>query len=182
MNQKKVFSEFLKKSKKNYYENLNMNDPNNGKWNKLRQNYIKSYNNEKEFFIREINELNINSIKDIIPKDSEENNFSKSIIKSYLNTLIKNEKNKTIFSNDSINFLINKKEKFDSIIKIIIKYFDYIMEKNFKILLNEQIKIQEYQNKIQCLLNITLHSKEILKNIKKKYIKVNVQIFLKKQR
>ena len=182
MNQKKVFSEFLKNSKKNYYENLNMNDPNNGKWNKSRQNYIKSYNNEKEFFIREINELNINSIKDIIPKDSEENNFSKSIIKTYLNTLIKNEKNKTIFSNDSINFLINKKEKFDSIIKIIIKYFDYIMEKNFKILLNEQIKIQEYQNKIQCLLNITLHSKEILKNIKKKYIKVNVQIFLKKQR
>ena len=75
MNQKKVFSEFLKNSKKNYYENLNMNDPNNGKWNKSRQNYIKSYNNEKEFFIREINELNINSIKDIIPKDSEENNF-----------------------------------------------------------------------------------------------------------
>ena len=164
MNQKKVFSEFLKNSKKNYYENLNMNDPNNGKWNKLRQNYIKSYNNEKEFFIREINELNINSIKDIIPKDSEENNFLKSIIKTYLNTLIKNEKNKT------------------SIIKIIIKYFDYIMEKNFKILLNEQIKIQEHQNQIQCLLNITLHSKEILKNIKKKYIKVNVQIFLKKQR
>jgi hypothetical protein len=56
------------------------------------------------------------------------------------------------------------------------------MEKNFNILLSEQKKIHFYQNKIQYGLNITIHSKEILNNIKNKYLKINVQIFLKRQR
>ena len=56
------------------------------------------------------------------------------------------------------------------------------MEKNFNILLNEQKKIYFYQNKIQYALNITIHSKEILNMIKKKYLEINVKIFLKRQR
>ena len=56
------------------------------------------------------------------------------------------------------------------------------MEKNFNILLNEQKKIYFYKNKIQYALNITIHSKEFLNMIKKKYLEINVQIFLKRQR
>ena len=183
MNQQETFIEFKKNSNLNFYDNNIMNDPDNSKWNNSRQNFIKSFNNEKELFFREISNLNIKSINDIIPKDlGNNNNYSKNIIKTYLNQLIKNEKNKTVFSNDSINFLINKREKFDLILKIISKYFDFIMEKNFNILLSEQKKIHFYQNKIQYGLNITIHSKEILNNIKNKYLKINVQIFLKRQR
>jgi len=168
MNQQENFIEFKNYLNENFYINNIMNDPNNGKWNNSRKDFIKSYNNEKELFFREISNLNIYSINDIIPKDLGNNyNYSKNIIKTYLNHLIKNERNKTVFSNDSINFLINKREKFDLILKIITKYFDFIMEKNFNILLNEQKKIYFYQNKIQYALNITIHSKEILNMIKK---------------
>ena len=183
MNQQETFIEFKNHSNDNFYVNNIMNDPDNGKWNNSRQNFIKSYNNDKALFFREISNLNIHSINEIIPKDSGNNhNYSKNIIKTYLNHLINNDKNKTFFSKDSINFLINKREKFDLILKIISKYFDFFMEKHFNILLNEQNKINFYQNKIQYGLNITIHSKEILNMIKNKYLKINVQIFLKRQR
>ena len=57
-----------------------------------------------------------------------------------------------------------------------------LLWKKISILLNEQKKIYFYKNKIQYALNITIHSKEFLNMIKKKYLEINVQIFLKRQR
>ena len=171
------FLEYIDKSK--YYKNEYMNDINKSEWNKKRTNYLKEFENNKSLFESEISELNAKNFYEIIPKELTYKDYYQNIFKEIIKNIIKN--NKILLSNETINYLINIKEKYEIKKNIINKYLEYIFEKEFNLLsksFNNSIKIL---NNVNDSLSTIKNYKFIFNKLKKSYV-INSKILLKKQK
>ena len=171
------FLEYIDKSK--YYKNENMNDIYKSEWNKKRTNFLKEFENNKSLFESEISELNAKNFYEIIPKELTYKDYYQNIFKEIIKNIIKN--NKILLSNETINYLINIKEKYEIKKNIINKYLEYIFEKEFNLLsksFNNSIKIYNNVNDSLCIIK---NYKFIFNKLKKSYV-INSKILLKKQK
>ena len=184
--QKIKFKDFVKFYDKNYYSSPLLNNPLNGSWNPKRQDYLKQHNSNRKSFLSELEEIEANSISDLVPKDFYSYQKSKLIFSNFLKELVNeinnNKKQNQILTIDSCSIIAEQKEEYEIIKRNLIKYIDYIKNKNFYLLKNSAKNINTFFLKIEkSLLKIGVLKKKF-GFIKQKYFLVNSEIYLKKQK
>ena len=184
--QKIKFKDFVKFYDKNYYTSPLLNNPLNGAWNQKRQDYLKQHNSNRKSFLSELEEIEANSISDLVPKDFYSYQKSKLIFSNFVKELVNetndSKKQNQLLTIDSCSIIAEQKEEYEIIKRNLIKYIDYIKNKNFYLLKNSAKNINNFFLKIEkSLLKITMLKKKF-GFIKQKYFLVNSEIYLKKQK
>ena len=178
------FKDFIKYYDKDYYSLSLMNNPSNGSWNPKRRDYLKQHNGNRKSFLLELEEIEANSVSDLVPKEFFSPEKSKLIFSNFLKELSKETytNKKQILTIESCPMIAEQKEEYETIKRNLIKYIDYIMNKNFYLIRSSAKNLNPFYIKIeQSLLKIGSIKKKF-GIIKKKYFLTYSQIYLKKQK
>ena len=179
------FNDFVKFYDKDYYTSPLMNNKSKGKWNPKRQDYLKQYNSNRKSFLSELEEIEATSISDLVPKEFFSEQNTKNLLNNYLKELSLQEAfnhKRHILSIDSCPLIAEQKEEYEIVKRNLTKYIDYIMYKNFNLLKNNTKNINTFYIRIEkSLLKIAVLKKKF-GFIKNKYLLVNSEIYLKKQK
>ena len=182
---KKVFKDFINFYNKEYYSKKIMNNLSKGPWNPKRQDYLKQYNSNRKSFLSELEEIEANSVSDLVPKEFFSEQNTKNIFNNFLKELSLQEAfnhKRHILSIDSCPLIAEQKEEYEIVKRNLMKYIDYIMYKNFNLLKNNNKNINTFYIRIEkSLLKIAVLKKKFA-FIKNKYLLVNSEIYLKKQK
>jgi len=183
--QKNKFNDFVKFYDKDYYSSPLMNNKSKGNWNPKRQDYLKQYNTNRKSFLSELEEIEATSVSDLIPKEFFSEKNTKNIFNNFLKELSLQEAfnhKRQILSIDSCPLIAEQKEEYEIVKRNLMKYIDYIMYKNFNLLKNNTKNINTFYIRIEkSLLKIAVLKKKF-GFIKNKYLLVNSEIYLKKQK
>ena len=179
---KNKFKDFINYYVQDFYSSSLMNNPLNSVWNQSRQDYLKQYNSKRKSFLLELEEIEATSICNLVPKDFYSHEHSKRIFMKFLKELSKqtNGNNKEILTIDSCSIIAEQKEEYEIIKRNLIKYIDYILNKNFFLIRNNTKNINSFYLKIEkSLLKIT-ELKKKFKSIKNNFFIINSKILFKK--
>ena len=183
--QRNKFNDFVKFYDKDYYTSPLMNNKSKGEWNPKRQDYLKQYNSNRKSFLSELEEIEANSVSDLVPKEFFSEQNTKNIFNNFLKELSLQEAfnhKRHILSIDSCPLIAEQKEEYEIVKRNLMKYIDYIMYKNFNLLKNNNKNINTFYIRIEkSLLKIAVLKKKFA-FIKNKYLLVNSEIYLKKQK
>ena len=183
--QRKKFNDFVKFYDKDYYTSPLMNNKSKGEWNPKRQDYLKQYNSNRKSFLSELEEIEATSVSDLVPKEFFSEQNTKNIFNNFLKELSLQEAfnhKRNILSIDSCPLIAEQKEEYEIVKRNLMKYIDYIMYKNFNLLKNNTKNINIFYIRIEkSLLKIAVLKKKF-GFIKNKYLLVNSEIYLKKQK
>ena len=183
--EKTKFDAFKSFYNKNYYPNQSMNSLSQNQWNPRRLDYLKQYDSNRKSFELEIEELGINNISDIIPQEFTSKNFSlKNILNQFIKDLIQQTapNKKQLLSISCSPIIAEQKEEYESIKRVIEKYINYYMFKNFPIITKFSKSTNNFNTKIVNANNKISLLKKKFSKIKSKYFLVYSKIFLKKQK
>ena len=127
------FKDFIKYYDKDYYSLSLMNNPIIGSWNPKRQDYLKQHYSNRKSFLLELEEIEANTVSDLIPKDFFSKEKSKLIFSNFLKELSKEtySNKKQILTIESCPIIAEQKEEYEIIKRNLNKYIEYIMDKNF---------------------------------------------------
>ena len=182
---KNKFNDFVKFYDKDYYSSPLMNNKSKGSWNPKRQDYLKQYNTNRKSFLSELEEIEATSVSDLVPKEFFSEQNTKNIFNNFLKELSLQEAfnhKRHILSIDSCPLIAEQKEEYEIVKRNLMKYIDYIMYKNFNLLKNNTKNINTFYIRIEkSLLKIAVLKKKF-GFIKNKYLLVNSEIYLKKQK
>ena len=180
---KMKFKDFIKFYDKDYYSLPLMNNPLNGSWNPKRKDYLKQHNSNRKSFLLELEEIEANSISDLVPKEFFSQQKSKLIFSNFLKELSKETyPKKQILTIDTCPIIAEQKEEYETIKRNLTKYIDYIMNKNFYLIKNNAKNLNSFYLKIEKSLQKIDSLKKKCGIIKKKYFLFNSEIYLKKQK
>lgn len=183
--QRSKFNDFVKFYDKDYYRTPIMNNKSKGGWNPKRQDYLKQYNTNRKSFLSELEEIEATSVSDLVPKEFFSEQNTKKIFNSFLKELSLQEAfnhKRNILSIDSCPLIAEQKEEYEIVKRNLTKYIDYIMYKNFHLFKNNTKNLNTFYIRIEkSLVKIAVLKKKFT-FIKNKYLLVNSEIYLKKQK
>ena len=148
---KMKFKDFIKFYEKYYYSLPLMNNPLNGSWNPKRKDYLKQHNSNRKSFLLELEEIEANSISDLVPKEFFSQQKSKLIFSNFLKELSKETypNKKQILTIDTCPIIAEQKEEYETIKRNLTKYIDYIINKNFYLIKNNAKTLNSFYIKIE---------------------------------
>ena len=181
---KNPFKEFVKFYDKDYYPLQLMNNKSKSVWNPKRQDYLKQYNSNRKSFLSELEEIEAKSVSDLVPQEFLSKEKSKNIFSNFLKELSQETCNnkRQILTIDACPLIVEQKEEYEIVKRNLIKYFDYIMYKNFYLLKNSTKFLNLFFMRIEnSLIKISILKKKF-GLIKNKYFLINSEIYLKRQK
>ena len=181
---KKLFKDFINFYNKEYYTKKVMNNFSKGLWNPKRQDYLKQYNNNRKSFLSELEEIEANSVSDLVPQEFFSEKKTKIIFSNFLQDLSQEmSKNKnSLLTIDSCPVIAEQKEEYEMIKRNLNKYIDFIMDKNFYLMKYYSKNVNLFYLKIEDFLVKIQLMKKRMKFIKKHYFIINAKIQLKQQK
>ena len=181
---KTKFKDFINFYNKEYYSSKLMNNLSKGLWNPKRQDFLKQHKNNRKSFLSELEEIEANSVSDLVPQEFFSEKKTKNNFSNFLRDLSQEiSKNKNgILTIDSCSIIAEQKEEYEIIKRNLTKYIDYIMTKNFFMMKYYSKNVNLFYLKIEdSLMKIELMKKK-MKFIKKNFFITNAKIYLKKQK
>ena len=184
MSHKNKFKDFINFYVRDYYSSSKMNNPLNSVWNLSRQDYLKQYNSNRKSFLLELEEIEATSVSNLVPKEFSSKEQAKKTFIDFLKDLLKeaNRNKKQILTIDSCSIIAEQKEEYEIIKRNLVKYIDYIMNKNFYLIRNSTKSLNSFYLKIEKSLSRITELKKRFKIIKNNFFIVNSKIYLKKQK
>ena len=184
MSHKNNFKDFINFYVRDYYSSSKMNNPLNSVWNLSRKDYLKQYNSNRKSFLLELEEIEATSVSNLVPKEFFSKEQAKIIFIDFLKDLLKetNRNKKQILTIDSCSIIAEQKEEYEIIKRNLVKYIDYIMNKNFYLIRNSTKSLNSFYLKIEKSLTRITELKKRFKVIKNNFFIVNSKIYLKKQK
>ena len=168
---KKLFKDFINFYNKEYYTKKVMNNFSKGLWNPKRQDFLKQYNNNRKSFLSELEEIEANSVSDLVPQEFFSDKKTKIIFSNFLQDLSQEmSKNKnSLLTIDSCPVIAEQKEEYEMIKRNLNKYIDFIMDKNFYLMKYYSKNVNLFYLKIEDFLVKIQLMKKRMKFIKKNY-------------